>query len=185
MEVRIREKRHKKVRYLDITWVQCTLNRYNENTCPNLATCLDSRLEWILELENRLWKEFGDKMQTSIYSLFMSYYYVWERERERGIQLCNMADRTTAVGTITFDRWVIHWVLQISIIYGSSTTWVSTYVPQCHCLCIPLLEYWVQCPHCNPTLNIITSLSHTQMIWPKYKDVPDSKIQFDIKQNSN
>ena len=39
-----------------------------------------------------------------------------EREIERGIQLCNMADGTITVGTVTFDRWVIHWVLQISII---------------------------------------------------------------------
>ena len=130
-------------------------------------------------------------MQTSIYSLLMSYYYVCvcvrerERERERGIQLCNMADGTTAVGTVAFDRWVVHWVLQISIIYCSSATWVSTYVPQCHCLCIPLLEYWVQCSHCHTILNIVTSLSHAQMIWPKCKDVPDSKICFDIKQNSN
>ena len=96
-----------------------------------------------------------------------------------------MADGAIVVGTVAFDRWVIHWVLQSSFIYGSSATWISTYVPQCHCLCIPLLEYWVQCPHCNTTLNIITSLSHTQMIWPKYKDIPNSKIHFDIKQNSN
>ena len=101
-----------------------------------------------------------------------------ERERVRGIQLCNVANGTIAVGTVAFDRWVIHWVIQISIIYGNSATWVSTYVPQCQCLCIPLLEYWVQCPHCNTTLNIITSLSHTQMIWPKYKDILDSKIHF-------
>ena len=96
-----------------------------------------------------------------------------------------MANGTIVVGTVAFDRWVILWVIQISIIYGNSATWVSTYVPQCPCLCIPLLEYWVQCLHCNTTLNIITSLSHTQMIWPKYKDILDSKIRFDIKQNSN
>ena len=41
-----------------------------------------------------------------------------ERERVRGIQLCNVANGTIAVGTIAFDRWVIHWVIQISIIYG-------------------------------------------------------------------
>ena len=43
----------------------------------------------------------------------MSYY---EKEREKGIQLCDMADATIAKGTVAFDRWVINWVLQINII---------------------------------------------------------------------
>ena len=101
------------------------------------------RLEWILKFENSFMS--GSWRSTLKCYLFSFHVLLWERVR--GIQLCDVADGTTTVATVTCDSWVIHCVLKISSIYGSSATWLSTYVPQCRCLCIPLLEYWVQCLH--------------------------------------
>ena len=138
--------------------VSCVMKQLN-NYFLDIVITLHDLLKYTkrtLKLEKSLWMEVGDynafcaRMAIIMLLILLSCPIMRERERERerGIQFCDMADGTISVGTVTFDSWIIPWVLKLSSIYGRSTTWVSSYVPQRRRLCILLLEYWVQCLNC-------------------------------------